>query len=360
MKLLVAVILLIFLCGHEVLAQEDKALEYFTLGYDLQSNGNDEEALSNYLKAYSLYGLNNPKMSAEVLVNIGLIFFNVQSYDKAIEYYQLANKIYDPIKIYTFHNLGTSFSRQGKYNEALDYFEKNLALARDRDDQYQISKTYIEMGIVSYEAEDYEGARSYAERVKSRAENDSQQPKLYAAALNNIANSYYADKNYPLAKSKLLECLDVFTTRNIPYYRGHALNNLAGTYKGLGNTDSSLYYFAQALEVNQTVNDLDETQISLSELADIHESMGEKDSALYYTRRLVELYKSNSYRQIEFDKKAVGLKLETIQARHLLEEEKGKGDYWIWTSVVIGIATAAVILAFMGYLWRRSRNKSSQ
>lgn len=355
MKLLVAVILLIFLSGHDVLAEQDKALEHFILGYDLQSSGNDEEALSQYLKAYSLYGLNDPKMSAEVLVNIGLIFFNVQSYDKAIEYYQLANKIHDPIQEYTFHNLGTSFSRQGKFNEALDYFEKNLALARGRDDQYQISKTYIEMGIVSYEAEDYEGARSYAELVKARTENDNEQPKLYAAALNNIANSYYAEKNYPLAKAKLLECLDVFATRNIPYYKGHTLNNLGGTYKGLGITDSSLYYFGQALAVNQTVNDLDETQISLSELADIYESIGDKDSALYYTRRLVELYKSNSYRQIEFDKKAVGLKLETIQARHLLEEEKGKGDYWIWTSVVIGIATAALILALIGYFWRRSR-----
>lgn len=359
MKLLVAVILLTFLNKPQGQAESKEAMEFFILGYDLQSTGNDEEALTYYLKAYSLYGLADPKMSAEVLVNVGLIFFDVQSYAKAIEFFELANKIHEPIQVYTLHNLGMSYSRQGKYDQALDYFEKNMELARSSDNQTQVSKTYVEMGIVSYEAEDYEGARSYAELVKSRTEKDSTQLKLYAASLNNIANSYFAEQDYQVAKVKLHECLDFYTTRNIPYFKGHTLNNLGGTYKGLGQVDSSLHYFSQALKENQVASDIDETQISLSELADLYESLGEKDSALHYTRHLVDLFKSNSYRQIEFDKKAVGLRLETIQAKHLLEEEKGKGDDWVLTSVLIGLTTAVLILAPVGYLWRRSKRPNT-
>ncbi|MEQ9302222.1 MAG: tetratricopeptide repeat protein [Cyclobacteriaceae bacterium] len=335
------------------------ALNYYKLAYSLDEQGKHEEALSNYLKAYSLYGLDNPKTSAKILVNIGILFYNVQSYTRAIEFYELANKIHEPIQTYTFHNLGMAYSGQDKYEQALDYFEKNLELASSSSNQTQVSKTYLEMGIVSYEAEDYEGARFYAEEVKSRTEKDTLEIKLYAAALNNIANSYYAEKNYPLAKTKILECLSVFESRNIPYFKGHTLNNLGGTYKGLGLVDSSLYYFGLALKENQVANDIDETQISLSELADLYESLGEKDSALLYTRHLVDLFKSNSYRQIEFDKKAVGLRLETIQAKHLLEEEKGKSDDWVLPSILIGITSAVLILAPVGYLWRRSRRKSN-
>lgn len=355
MKKLVAVFLLSLLSAYAAVANQDEALEYYISGYDLQSVGKDELALEHYLKAYSLYGLSEPKISAEILVNIGLIFFNVQSYAKAIEFYELANKIYEPIKTYTYLNLGLAYSHEGKYEEALNYFEKNLELARQSHNEHQISKTYLEMGIVSFEAEDYVQARSYAEEVKERTTGDSTQLKLYAASINNIANSFFAEKKYVEAKMRLLECLSEFNSRNIPYFKGHTLNNLGGTYKGLGQIDSARYFFTRALNENQQAEDIDETQISLSELAELYESLGEKDSALLYTRKLVDLFKSNSYRQIAFDKKAIGLRLETIQAKHLLAEEKAKDDDWIMTTVLVAITSALFAFGIIGILWRRSK-----
>ena len=102
------ILVLAILLSHSASAVDAKeALKLYKLAFSQDQQGDHEEAMTNYLKAYSLYGLENPKNSAKILVSIGIIFYNVQSYTRAIEFYELANKIHEPINAYTIHNFRT-------------------------------------------------------------------------------------------------------------------------------------------------------------------------------------------------------------------------------------------------------------
>ena len=113
-----------------------------TIHTQLESVGTEQkmefnEALSTKLKALALaqqkYGENHPDVAIGYN-NIGHIYLNLGKYDKAIECYQKALKIWlrvnknHPDLATSYHNIGLAHAHLGKYDEAIDFYQKALEI----------------------------------------------------------------------------------------------------------------------------------------------------------------------------------------------------------------------------------------
>jgi len=64
------------------------------------------------------------------MVNLGVAYFNQQSYQKAVEYYQEALKR-QPQNVQAYYGIGYSLFMAGSYNEAMQYLHEALRIKPD-------------------------------------------------------------------------------------------------------------------------------------------------------------------------------------------------------------------------------------
>ncbi|MEQ8715672.1 MAG: tetratricopeptide repeat protein [Cyclobacteriaceae bacterium] len=351
MKVVLTVILLIM---NLMLSDEDKALDMYQLAYDLDQKGKKTEALKTYIGAYSLYQqIGDKKNMAEILVNIGIMFYEVESFEKAVKMNKMALSMDKGVEKYALFNIAQAYSRNGRYADGLDYYEKSLRYHQENRNDHQLNKHYIELGIISYELEEYEQSRSYAITVRNRTRNDSSSIKLYVAALNNIGNSYLAQGDIDLAKRTFLECLAEYDRLGSESVRGITYNNLGKVYESLSELDSAIYYFKRGWHFNRGQNDVDETETSLVKLAEIYNELGNYDSALHYTQKIVGLIKRTTEKMNEYDKLALSKRLEMIQEQQLELMDSDPRKSALINLVLAGICFVVIVVFLV--IWLRMR-----
>lgn len=163
-KILVSYFLLLFFSSTVFSQVIKSSTSDSLLSITLQKQGREagrlgdyETALESFKQLYLLtqkkYGLNNYRL-ASPLVNMGIQYKNLQSFDKAIEVYLKAEKLFIntfgenyPVLGVVYTNIGNIYSLNGDYSKALDYQRNaNRILKKDSislNDNYQVSKYSI-------------------------------------------------------------------------------------------------------------------------------------------------------------------------------------------------------------------------
>lgn len=195
---------------------------------------------------------------ANMLNNIGAIYFNQGLDVKAIEYYleslRAAEKAGNKLRILTaLVNIGSVYSNKPETHvKALEYYHKALPLCLELDNPSAIGTTTVNMGQIFLEAEEYDSALYYFER--SYEAFSMVEGKDVAYTLNYIGAVYAGKKDYLKALKYQKQALDIAKEKNAKLEMTHSLLGMALTYEMMGDTISALDAFRQAESIASEIN----------------------------------------------------------------------------------------------------------
>ena len=270
-----------------------------------------------------------------------------QSNNKEIERDNLDNKAYDTA--WDFYEKEVYDSAYVYFNKAYSEFIKNM-------NKNQAAKCLINMGYISYYKGDWfgsqelniEGIKLLNPQIKSEKEtlssaynslgqsthelgiykeainyykkaiDFSTEKDVYIINQNNIANSYRYDKQYDEAIKIYQELLKDKNTIENPKEYARITDNLGYTKWLKDNKSNVINELNKALNIRLKENDLWGQNASYAHLTDYFSNLDHKKALGYAHKR----------KQIAFENKSVGDKLEVYQQLILLENPTNAKQYF--------------------------------
>lgn len=160
-------------CKKSILQNNDYADNYGILLPEILIAKNDIDSIESYFRKAIL----KEPFNISMIINIGNYYDNnLNQYDKASQYYELASKL-KPNDSNIYYLLGNVEVNKEKYEVAIEYFEKAISLESEN------GKYFRALGTTYYNLGDYEEALNNIREAYSLDEND-------VLALNN-AGCYY-------------------------------------------------------------------------------------------------------------------------------------------------------------------------
>ncbi|EGK87561.1 tetratricopeptide repeat protein [Microcoleus vaginatus] len=245
-------------CQQAIKIRPDFIHAYVTLGNALQAEGKNEAAIRSYSQALEL----RPNF-AEVRANIGSMYFKMGRLEEAIAHYQqaialnpdLAGAHWNLGKVYQKHgniqaaiacfkrtselnpqlvgadfhfNLGNRLFSQGKRDEAIECYEKAIAIKPDW------AEAYGNIGSVRSQQGNLDAAIAYYQKAVAL------KPQLEVLHFN-IANSFLQQNKYDEAITNYRNTLKI----KPDWPEVHA--NLGSCFSMLGRLEEALASYQQAL-----------------------------------------------------------------------------------------------------------------
>ncbi len=130
-------------CATISIEQEKEAEFHYKMGISYLNEGNIQLAYVQFQKAYQI----NPD-NKDVLHSLGLVYFQIEEYDRAKEFYLKALSI-DPMFSEVHNNLGILYLRLNQLNEAERSFKMALTNPLYQTPEkayYNLGNTYYRMG----------------------------------------------------------------------------------------------------------------------------------------------------------------------------------------------------------------------
>ena len=200
--------------AQQINYREGEAKANRVIGVADWAMGNYEESLNKLFPGLKIYReLDDSLGTANMLMNIGLVYGDQLSYDQALEYYLKGEAIFKALEqsgrlATTYTKIGSCFTAQKKYGEAFRYLTLALNIHKKQRFRYGIAEASNRIGLLFKEKGEYENALGY---LKSSL-NISQLIKDVegeAKCLENIGSVYLLQKNFQKAEEYLLKGLEV-------------------------------------------------------------------------------------------------------------------------------------------------------
>lgn len=224
--------------------------------YKRYVNNNPIKALSYTRQALTLAErINYPKGIASSYNNMGVLYKNQGSLDKALESYIAALEIqqknhFENALAYTYSNIGTVYSLKGDYERALDYFKRANDQFKSIEDNLQKIGALNNIGNVHEAMGNYDLALEYYLKSLTLYEELEDNSQAFVP-FNNIGNIYFRKGDIPSAMAYYQSALDMDKFNNDLNGQANSLHNIGSAYKQSGDLKQALDYFNQALSIAQ-------------------------------------------------------------------------------------------------------------
>lgn len=307
------------------------------LGMYCWNNGLNQEALSYFFKTLKEEEKQNPpdqRGLATTLNNIGLIYQEMDLYEKAINYHEQALKKRIALndengQLASYNNLGICFENLLQYEKALNHYNKGVQLAKT---------------------------------IHNNTE--------YYALLNGLGSIYFKLKRPKVALQYYLESYQRpetvgFNTKS----KIHTLSNISSIYAELGNADKAISYGKLCLQELEKIDDEEVVEVAIyNALAQAYFlkgniAEGNKFNQEFYTKTTLKFKAENAKAIQELE-----TKYQTEKKEKLLAEEQLKvtakelkiqhKNTWL---LVLAISTFLILLlAYMVFKNQKSKQKQLQ
>lgn len=298
------------------------ATSYHLLGYIQEKENDFSLALKNYYKSLSYYRvLGEQKLISDILMNIGVIFFECHAYDKSLELYSEAIHIKQQIQdtlllIKLYQNVGQTFRYQSKYDSAAEFGEVAIRLLQGFDPDYTdhreyASKLFNDVGISQKENGQMDEALNSFEKSLSLAKGTPEEKERTAKALNNIGEVYFKRGDITLAKNFYQKAFNLMNEINLNHWSlWRVYNNLGLVYMSEKDYDSAIHHFKTVTEKHESAKtNMDDLELARSyqHLVEAYQLLENKDAVIdnlitiaNRNKKLVEtcIEYDNLYRQL--------------------------------------------------------------
>ncbi|CAF1586542.1 unnamed protein product, partial [Rotaria magnacalcarata] len=229
---------------------------------------------------------------------MGQLMFKVGHFDQAEELYQelLRNASTDSDRAHIYHMLGMLKNDQGKYPEAVKFYEKSLEIHRKTlpEDDASLASTYSNIGAVYYKMREYSKALEYYE--KSLKIREISLPPTHpdsAISYNNIGLVYSMMGEYSTALEfyeKSLEIREISLPPNHPDL-AISYNNIGLVYSMMGEYSKALEYYENANKINLQSLPPNHPHIAsdYNNIGGVYDNMGEYSKALEFYEKSLKI-----------------------------------------------------------------------
>ena len=239
--------------------------------------------------------IGNRKNEGASLGNLGNTYSALGQVERAIEYYKQALAISKEIgdrrnEGYWLGNLGNTYSALGQVERAIEYSEQALAIAQEIGDRLgegnalgNLGTAYRSLGQVERAIEHYEHALAIAKEIGDRRGEGTDLGDL-GTAYANLGQVKRAIEYYEPALTISKEIGD---RRG----EGNRLGNLGNAYSALGQVERAIEYYKQALSIAQEIGDRHGEGNWLGNLGTAYSALGQVERAIEYYEQALAISK---------------------------------------------------------------------
>jgi tetratricopeptide (TPR) repeat protein len=174
---------------------------------------------------------------------------------------------------------GIAYKLLNQPKEALENFQKALAIGRSLKLQTAVAKSLNEIGQIQDQTGDSAAAlASYKESLDLRTKIGDKSGM--ALSLLNLGKFYNDHSKYDEARKALNDALTQFRDLGDQANQATCLNNIGTAEFGLGNLQAALTYYQQSLDIGEKLKQSDLISLSLHNLADTNRKLGQYDVAV--------------------------------------------------------------------------------
>ena len=204
------------------------------------------------------------------LGNLGIAYFSLGDYTKAIEYQQqslaIARKIKDrQSEGKALGNLGRAYLSLGDYAKAIEYAQQSLAIAREIKDRQSEGRALANLGRAYLYLGDYAQAIEYIQQHLAIAR-EIKDRQGEGVALGNLGGAYHSLGDYAQAIEYAQQLLAIAREIKDRNSEGNALANLGVAYDSLGDYTKAIEYAQQQLAIAREIKDRSSERIALNNL----------------------------------------------------------------------------------------------
>lgn len=239
------------------------------------------------------------KEEAERLWELGEKAYEAKKYQEAVSYYEksLAMCAGNLECIASNKNgLGRVYEALGNDIKALPYYEEALKIERQRNNGDGIATNLFNVGAIYYrQGIDYEKSFSYLEESQRifRELKDRGSLAIVFHYIGKVASSL---GRYERALSSFNESIKINRELNDQQAVAANLNLIGNVYSSLGQYDKPLKHYQEALEINKKLNNQQEIAITLRNIGDAYCDLVEHDKALAYYQNALNIQKKHNFR----------------------------------------------------------------
>ncbi|MDY7004366.1 MAG: tetratricopeptide repeat protein [Cyanobacteriota bacterium] len=174
---------------------------------------------------------------------------------------------------------GVEQFRTGKFDEALESYEKVLAIRQELGDQAGIAQTLNNMGDVYVNQREYAEALDVLQQALTIRRKINDRPGI-SETLNLIGFAYQRQREFSQALNLHQEALDISQAVKDRPNEGESLHNIAAVKASQGQLDQALEFYEQALTIREEVGDRRNRGRTLNNMGVVYFRMGNYDKAL--------------------------------------------------------------------------------
>ena len=209
----------------------------------------------------------------------GQAYASQGKYDEAIDEYQKILRFCRDntrltVKSETFTQIGQLLAKQGDYDRALSYLQRAIGAYRRLDNKAGICRALRNLGVVYLELGEFEEAEiNYNDAIDLAAEIGER--ILYSDLINNLGAIKNMKGDWRQALKLYRRSLEIYRTENQKRKQAYTENNLAITLSEQGFNDEAFEYFQKAYSTASAIQDASLKLIVDINLADLYLKRGE-------------------------------------------------------------------------------------
>jgi tetratricopeptide (TPR) repeat protein len=238
----------------------------------------------------------------DIFGKLGKSYNGLGKFDEAVNYYQKAIKLFEGInqfkKAASLQGLGKAYLKKGEYQNALANYQesKNIfcSLKKKKEQAYSLQglgKTYHVQRKYEEAVACYKEALDILQNLIISERNQSSE----AYCFDKFALTYFDMEQYEDAIKYHKKALNIYQESSINDKRSKAysLDKLGRSYYKLEDFQQAIDYHTQALEIFRSPETKDRRgeAYSLHNLGDIHQSLKDYTEAIFYHEQSLNIFK---------------------------------------------------------------------
>lgn len=268
---------------------------------------------------------------------------------------KIADKYNKPLVGYFYNNIGVSCMKAGKFEQAVNYYQKALDCTEDQNNDYLSHIVNTNLADAEMKRGDYDKAIEYALRAIHFSD-EKNHPDDYYASQSVIGQLYAKKKVTNMALTYLNNAFKNQSKRNNLLYLFETCMCLTQAYSDINQTDSARHYLKQALSIAEKSGNTDQMVRVLNCEADDYLKSGKYAEACKLKDKVISLKDS-------INKEESALKFKQAQEIYDIERDSDKRNIGMssWNPVVVFTSmTILVIILIITMLWMLAMKKKKE
>ena len=230
-----------------------------------------------------------------VYTNLGLAYHSLGDYQKAIEFHQRFLSIAKEIgekgsEGKAYNNLGAAYGCLGDYQKAIEFHQQSLSIAKEIGEKGLEGKAYANLGVAYGCLGDYQKQIELHQRslriAKEIGEKDSE-----GAAYTNLGEAYHSLGDYQKAIEFHQRFLSIAKEIGEKGLEGKAYTNLGAAYRCLGDYQKAIEFHQQSLSIAKEIGDKGSEGIAYTNLGLAYYSLCDYQKAIEFQQQSLSIAK---------------------------------------------------------------------